>query len=1037
MKSTTLVLTAAGLLGLTASHLQAADWKPAKGPLATRWAAQVDPERVHPEYPRPQMVRPEWTSLNGLWDYTIQPKGADRPDSFQGQILVPFPVESSLSGVMKPVNPGQRLWYRRQFEAAPNAGSRWLLHFGAVDWETMVYVNGKKLGEHRGGYDPFTIDVTDALTKDGKQELVVGVWDPTDTGSQPRGKQVLKPGGIMYTANTGIWQSVWLEPVPETHIDRLKIVPDPDAGEVRVTVTVKGKGGDSTILLTVLDGDREIANAHGPASGPIVAKIPGPHLWSPDDPYLYNLRIAIKGGEEVRSYVGMRKIALGKDEAGINRLMLNGKPLFQLGPLDQGWWPDGLYTAPTEEALKYDIEITRKLGFNMIRKHVKVEPERWYYWCDTMGMLVWQDMPSGDNKDAESRKQFDVELERMIDALHNHPSIIMWVPFNEGWGQHDTPRHVEWIKNHDPTRLVNNASGWTDARVGDVSDMHNYPGPGMPPTERNRAAVLGEFGGLGLPLKGHLWLNRNNWGYRTYPDQGVLTDAYKELIRNLRDLEVMGLSAAVYTQTTDCEVEVNGLLTYDRAVIKMPVDEMARAHKALFGPLPTARTIVPTAQTEPQSWRLTTTRPEGDWASDDFDDSKWAQGKSGFGTKETPGAIVNTEWRSGDIWIRRTFQLDAVPRGSLRAFIHHDEDAEVYLNGKLVLKLSGYGLSYSLQALEPAAEKALKSGRNVLAVHCHQTAGGQYIDVGLVELMEHTNAATLDPRALEGDSFRVGMPPRSLGLSPFYEKYVSAGGFPIVGSVRVSDHAMMEAAYLVNRMLAYRPEIRDAMIRNHVRCAVMAYNERTTDIPEHRDLTPKTYWDVRARGLGATRTRPAVSCAEENLLGLRGDPYSTENILIHEFGHAMHEMGLSSVDPTFDRRLRQAFRDATKKGLWKGTYAATNPHEYWAEGVQSWFDTNRENDSQHNHVNTREELKEYDPGLAALVKEVFGDESWRYTRPEQRTDKGHLAGFDRQHAPRFAWEPELLETNRRLRRDGRRTDESAKGRAASERSSGK
>ncbi len=734
------ILIATALSG-TAPGDSPDEWKPAHGRLATRWTTQVDPAKTHPEYPRPQMVRPEWVNLNGLWDYAIRPKGGERPAAFDGRVLVPFPVESALSGVMKPVKPDQRLWYRRTFTLSPpQPAKRWLLHFGAVDWDTTVVFNGKTLGSHRGGYDPFSFDVTEAISPSGTQELVVSVWDPTDAGSQPRGKQVLKPGGIMYTANTGIWQTVWLEPVPDVRIDSLNLVPDLDASELRVTVTLSGARAESRIIARAFDGDREVAAAEGQPGSPLALKIVAPRLWSPDQPFLYGLRVAIQGGDEVKSYFGMRKIALGKDESGINRLFLNGKPLFQLGPLDQGWWPDGLYTAPSDAALKYDLDITRQLGFNMIRKHVKVEPDRWYYWCDAMGILVWQDMPAGDNRDAASKTQFALELERMIDARRNHPSIVMWVPFNEGWGQHDTPRYVEWIKHHDPSRLVNNASGWTDTKTGDVVDMHNYPGPGMPPTEPARAAVLGEFGGLGLPLENHVWVDKNNWGYRSFKNRQDLTAAYQELISRLRGLAVKGLSAAVYTQTTDCEVEVNGLMTYDRAVIKLPVEPIAQAQKTLYLPLPTIKILVPTAETLPQAWTYTTKAPDSRWSDPTFNDLTWSRGESGFGTSSTPGAKVHTEWNSSDIWLRRSFELDSNRLHAPQLLLHHDDDAEIYVNGKLVSRLNGYTTSYGLIPLGPDAVGAFKPRRNVLAVHCHQTGGGQYIDVGLVDFIEKGNA---------------------------------------------------------------------------------------------------------------------------------------------------------------------------------------------------------------------------------------------------------------------------------------------------------
>ena len=606
-----------------------AAWKPADRPLMTKWAREVSPEKVHPEYPRPQMVREGWLNLNGLWDYAIKPKDASRPDSFDGQILVPFPVESALSGVMKPVGPDNRLWYRRTFtvpEKWTAHKKRLLLHFGAVDWDATVWVNGKEVGNHKGGYDPFTFDITDALKSDGEQEIVLSVWDPTDAGTQPRGKQVRKPGGIMYTAVTGIWQTVWLEPVNPVYIESIQMTPDIDAGVLRLKVEVGGDVSDPglyNVNVTLVGnppqrvsetrGQRATGITVGGINEELQVVIKEPTLWSPDQPHLYDLDIVLgrKESEEetqpggrmvfyefadrVRTYFAMRKISLGKDEDGILRLCLNNKPLFQYGPLDQGWWPDGLYTAPTDEALRYDIEVTKKLGMNMARKHVKVEPDRWYYWCDKLGLLVWQDMPSGDRgiggrepdikRTEESAKQYDLELTRMIQAFGNHTSIIMWVPFNEGWGQFDTPRVVDMIKKLDPSRLVDNASGWTDRRVGDVIDVHSYPGPAVPRLEEKRASVLGEFGGLGLPIPGHTWQAEKNWGYRSFSTRDDLTNAYLDLIRKLHPMTgAQGLSAAVYTQTTDVEVEVNGLMTYDREIIKMDPETVASANKALYTP---------------------------------------------------------------------------------------------------------------------------------------------------------------------------------------------------------------------------------------------------------------------------------------------------------------------------------------------------------------------------------------------------------------------------------------------------------------------
>lgn len=739
-----------GACGCTGWAQQQTDWSPASGRIMSRWAAEVSPDRVHNEYPRPQMVREDWTCLNGLWDYAIRPKDAPRPENWDGTILVPFAVESALSGVAKPVGPDNRLWYHRTFQRPRGTrDKRILLHFGAVDWETSVWVNGTPLGTHRGGYDPFTFDITDALRGRGPQEIVISVWDPTDRGTQPRGKQVLRPHGIWYTAVTGIWQTVWLEPVPQAYITGLKITPDIDQSHVTVQVDTAGEG-DLTVHVRIPTGLLKAEELAGAPGQPHTLKIPNARLWSPDDPFLYDLEVTLRDGnrvvDRVKSYFGMRKIAVAKDEAGINRLFLNNEPLFQYGPLDQGWWPDGLYTAPTDEALRYDIEVLKKLGCNMMRKHVKVEPLRFYYWCDKLGLLVWQDLPNGDRhigpndpdlqRSPESARIYEHELRRMIDTFYNQPCIVMWVPFNEGWGQFDTPRIVNLVKQWDPTRLVNNASGWTDRKVGDVMDIHRYPGPAVPAIEPDRAAVLGEFGGLGLPIRGHTWQDEANWGYRSYETREELTEAYLNLIARLRGLIGEGLAAAVYTQTTDVEIEVNGLMTYDRAILKMDADRLLEAHRKLYLPPPVIRPVVPTARDgKPGQWRYTTTRPGDNWMQPDFDDSAWPQGKAGFGTAGTPGARIGTPWNGSDIWLRRTVELPRVG-DDLQLSIHHDEDAEVFINGVPAARVSGYTTDYVLIPIDRKAIRALRVGSNVLAVHCKQTGGGQYIDVGLVEVIE-------------------------------------------------------------------------------------------------------------------------------------------------------------------------------------------------------------------------------------------------------------------------------------------------------------
>ena len=559
----------------------AAEWQPAAGPLKTRWAKDVTPDHVLPEYPRPQMVRKDWLNLNGLWDIKLG-------DGTESKILVPFAIESALSGVMKHVD---RVTYRRSFEIPKGwSGQQVLLHFGAVDWECKVTLNGKELGVHRGGYDAFSYNITDALKPEGTQEITVEVFDPTDLGGQPRGKQKLKPGSIMYTATTGIWQTVWLEPVAPTHIESLKIIPDVDQGCVRIKVAAfAGKDdGNLQASVEVFDGPTKIGEARGWAAEELVVKIPGAKLWSPETPFLYDLKITSSGQrkspqvDSVTSYFGMRKIALGKDNKGVTRMMLNGKPVFQVGPLDQGFWPDGIYTAPTDEALRFDIAETKRLGFNTTRKHVKVEPDRWYYWCDKLGLLVWQDMPCGnsytDKPQPIDKPQFKSELVNMVKNLWNHPSIIMWVVFNENQGQHDTEALVAEVKALDPSRLVNNASGNDDKNCGDVIDKHTYPGPESPKPEDNRAAVLGEFGGLGLPVDGHTW-TKKTWGYEGTKNIKDLTSAYEKLLGKAWELNsTAGLSAVIYTQFTDVETECNGLLTYDREINKVVPERAAAAN---------------------------------------------------------------------------------------------------------------------------------------------------------------------------------------------------------------------------------------------------------------------------------------------------------------------------------------------------------------------------------------------------------------------------------------------------------------------------
>jgi len=577
------------LILLTLSVNSFAQWKPAGDKIKTAWAEKIDPNNVLPEYPRPIMERSDWQNLNGLWEYAIKVTGENEPKSFDGKILVPFAVESSLSGVQKSLGKENELWYKRTF-TIPSAWNNKsiLLHFGGVDWKTEIYLNDIKIGTHVGGYAPFCFDITPYLQK-GEQKLVVKVWDPTSDGFQPRGKQVTKPEGIWYTPVSGIWQTVWLEPVNKKHIAAVKAIPDIDKNRITVTVSTENTTSSDIVEIIIKDGNKQIASGKKVAGQNIDINIPNTKLWSPESPFLYDLEIRLlddgKTIDEVKSYTAMRKISSKRDSNGIVRLQLNNKDYFQFGPLDQGWWPDGLYTAPTDEALLYDIKKTKDFGFNMIRKHVKVEPARWYTHCDRIGILVWQDMPNGDRspqwqnrnyfngteliRTPESEANFRQEWKDIMDFLISHPSIVVWVPFNEAWGQFKTEEIVEWTKAHDPSRLVNPASGGNHYHTGDMLDLHNYPGPEMYLYDAERATVLGEYGGIGLPLKGHLWQPDKNWGYIQFKDSKEVTDEYIKYAEELKKMIRSGFSAAVYTQTTDVEGEVNGLLTYDRKIVKI------------------------------------------------------------------------------------------------------------------------------------------------------------------------------------------------------------------------------------------------------------------------------------------------------------------------------------------------------------------------------------------------------------------------------------------------------------------------------------
>jgi hypothetical protein len=764
-------------------------WTPKKGPLHTPWTEKVSAEQPRCEYPRPLLVRDNWLCLNGLWDYAVQPRDRRPPPSeYAGKILVPFPIESSLSGVMRPLNPSETLWYRRYFQVPEGwQGKRILLHFDAVDWESQVWFNGKLLGTHRGGYDAFEFDITENLRPSGPQELVVGVWDPTDTFWQLRGKQSLRPEGCSYTACSGIWQTVWLEAVPPAYLEEVSHRTELQGGKGRVHLKLAGRmPPDHSVRLQIelRDGDTPVARTELSHQIPAFVKknlvdffqarstwfsvetvltVDPAKPWSPDSPKLYDLFLELHDEnsqtvDRVRSYVGIREVSIGQSSQGHPVLLLNGQPMMLVGALDQGYWPDGIYTAPTDEALRFDIEVAKQLGLNAVRKHVKVEPPRWYYWCDRLGLLVLQDFPSGGVGDPktdraccpEAAAQWETEVRQILRQFGDHPSIIMWIIFNEGWGQFDTLRNVEWVKRLDPTRLVNEASGFPWHGGGDVIDSHG----GTPPRDGKRIGITSEDGGWGACPIGHCWNESRAWAYRTYepetwrPVDGIrpplppLTEEARDWLTRWigrlyqgfwRNKEIDGRCGYFYTQLVDVETECNGLLSYDRALFKVK-PEILRTR--VIGPwIPSGLEILPTAPRGGTKWRFTTERPSADWPTPDFDDSRWSVGLSGFGRRGTPGAVVRTDWTTGQIWLRGEFGLSReilARREQLRLRIHHDEDVVVYLNGVEAFREAGFLTSYDDVELNPQAVWALRPGRNLIAVTCQQTEGGQYVDVGLV-----------------------------------------------------------------------------------------------------------------------------------------------------------------------------------------------------------------------------------------------------------------------------------------------------------------
>ena len=581
-------------------------WLPAGNKIKTKWGNNLNQNNIWNEYPRPQLERKDWINLNGLWSYSITGKNALKPGNLDEKILVPFSLESSLSGVMKNLNEKEILWYYREFKIPENwKNKNILLHFNAVDWKCELFINDTKIGEHIGGYSEFYFDITNKLLE-GKNKILLKVFDPSDKGYQPVGKQSLNPNGIWYTSISGIWQTVWLEPVSEKYIEKIEINNDFDNKEIKINCKLN-KDENLPLKISLLYNEKEFMKIKGNSNSDIVFKIPEEyfHPWSPNEPNIYRIKAELFDNEDkiidsIESYTTIRKIEQRKDENGYYRIYLNNNKIFNMGVLDQGYWPDGLYTPPSEEAMIYDINKLKELGFNTIRKHVKIEPYRYYYYCDKIGMLIWQDMPSGDRQENkwehhqlnagddvkrsdESKNNYYQEWSEIINNLKFFQCIIIWVPFNEAWGQFDTEKVVEFTNKQDPTRLINSASGGNHRNCGNFLDLHNYPEPSQYLKVDNLINILGEFGGLGLDIKGHTWKD-DNWGYKTFKTKEEVTEKYEEYI-NLIINSFKGFSAAIYTQTTDVETEINGLITYDRAEIKVDKGRIKAANEKIINSL--------------------------------------------------------------------------------------------------------------------------------------------------------------------------------------------------------------------------------------------------------------------------------------------------------------------------------------------------------------------------------------------------------------------------------------------------------------------
>ena len=754
------------VLLLQYSFIQAQNWAPVPGQIMTNWANDVTPENVWKEYPRPQMVRTDWLNLNGLWDFEITERDTNKiAINYARKILVPFCVESALSGIKETITGKQQMMYRRFFSIPSHWNQKHLiLHFEAVDYETKVWVDGKYVGIHKGGYDHFQFDIAGFLNKDEKHEIKLVVWDPTNEGSQPIGKQALPAirNRTKYTATSGIWQTVWLEPTNEVAIESIKIIPNIDNGTISLQTKVVGATQGARIKIQAFDQGKEIASSIAAIGEPVSLQLNQPKLWSPTNPFLYDFKLSLindgKVVDEVSSYFGMRKISMGRDQEGYMRILLNNEIIYQLGPLDQGYWPDGILTPASDQALRYDIAYLKKIGANMDRMHMKVQPERWYYHCDQLGILVWQDMVSPtkfiDTKSNLNPSDFELEHNITVDQLYNHPSIIQWVLFNESWGQYDTERLTAALKAKDPTRLVINASGWHDKKVGDIRDFHDYtihPAVALVNKNDDRAMVLGEAGGIDLLIPGHLWTPDLKGGTKIKTDWSIdfkkgivkssdeLIEKYKILLDDLFQLKKYGLNAVVYTQISDVEDEISGWMTYDRKVSKLPETTFAALHEQFFKPTMTGKFILPLSINEPQQWNYSFTAPSNDWIKNTTI-ADFKLGEAPFGIESNNVHKVNTPWNTNSLFLNKEFTLSSVP-SKLSLIACNTGITEVYINGAYVMQFNNFlkndpEVKISETILSDEAMKLLKLGVNQLSLKFNFPSVGKpvyYYDFGIKE----------------------------------------------------------------------------------------------------------------------------------------------------------------------------------------------------------------------------------------------------------------------------------------------------------------